>query len=274
MFDRWGYSILREEAGDTDAGGGTATVTETAEQKELRETREELAAEKRRNTELQASEREWSERALRAQRQPEPEDREERVDREATEEELETGEKLLDDVSKDGLKALLKRGIPTIKQMRELINESVQAAVGEGRHEQQYQQVMNDEFPEMNADLARVNKGLKPESELFVLAAEIYRDAYDLDPELKGKKSALIMATRQAAAQLQLQGKRKVESEADRQASRRARIGVQKPDRSSKSDAAEETGLNEKQRSFAASMGVSEDSYIKQQEVIRGKRGK
>ncbi len=272
MFDRWGYSVLREEAGEGE-GGGVATVTETAEQKELREVREENTRLKSQNQELSQSEREWSERALRAQRQPSGDLGRGEPERQATEEELETGEKLLDDVSKDGLKALLKRGVPTLKQVRELIAESVQNAQGEGRAEAQFQNVMADEFPEMSSDLARVDKGLKPESELFVLAAEIYRDAIALDPELKGAKSALIMATRQAAAQLQVSGKRKADTEADRQAARRARIEQQKPDRSSKSDATEETVLTSKQKQMAKDLGISEDKYLKQQQVLKEKRG-
>ncbi len=133
---------------------------------------------------------------------------------------------------------------------------------------------MASEFPEMAADLARFDKGQKPESELFVRAAEIYRDAIALDPDLKGAKSALIMATRQAAAQLQIEGKRKVDTEADRQANRRQRIDQQKPDRSNKSDAQEDAQLSSKQKQMAADLGISEDKFMKQQEKIRGQRGK
>lgn len=260
-----------DEAGE-GAGGGTTTVTETAEQKELREVREENARLKTRADESEADAKEWSRIAQRSTaRHPEPAAEPTVV---ASAEDLETGEKLLDDVSKDGLKALRARGFVRIDEVKQLIAESIERAQGDGRSETQFQTVMNDEFPEMQTDLARVDAGKKPESPLFILAAEIYRDSIAMDPELKGSRSALLMATRQAAAQLQLDGKRKVETEADRQAARRTRIDAQRPDRSTKSDAGEETGLSAKQKQMAADMGISEDKFLKQQEKIRGQRGK
>lgn len=272
MF-KWEHQVLREEAGEGEGGGATATVTETAEQKELREAREENTRLKSQNEELSASEREWSRIARQrtaapAAAEPAP------AKEEATDEEIETGEKLLDDISKDGLKALRKRGFVRIDQVKHLIDESIERAQGDGRGESQFQSVMANEFPEMQSDLARLDKGLKPESPLFVLAAEIYQDAIALDPQLKGSKSTLIMATRQAAAQLELSGKRKAEDVADKQAQRRNRIDAQRPDRSTKSEAAEETGLTAKQKQMAADMGISEEKFQKQQDKIRGQRGK
>lgn len=270
----WLNQNLREAATEGgEGGGGTAVVTETAEQKELRTIREENAALKKNLTESQESERAWSERALRAGQKPEAVEPPEK--KSATAEDLETGEQLLDDISKDGLKALKKRGYVTLSDVQKLVNESIERAVGENRSEGQFQNVMEDEFPDMAADLKRVNAGKKPETELFILSAEIYNDAIALDPDLKGSKSALIMATRQAAAQLQLDGKRKVDDKATREASRRERIDRQKPDRaSSGSDVDETPGLNAKQKQMAADLGISEDKFMKQQARIKGERGK
>lgn len=272
MFDRFNLGILREEAGEAEGGGGAAVATETAEQKELRTLREENAGLKKQNTELSESERAWSERALRGTREPaEPKPKAEKAD----EEDIETGEKFLDDVSKEGLKALRKRGFVTMAEVQKLIDQTVDRTVGETRTESQFQSTMKDEFPEMSADLARVEAGKKPESELFVLAAEIYRDAIALDPDLKGSKSALLISTRQAAAQLALQGKRKTDDKAEKDKTRRDRIEAQKPgDRSSKGEEEEETGLTSSQKKMAAELGVSEEKFLAQQKKLRGQRGK
>ncbi len=269
MFDRWGYSVLRDEAGEGE-GGGVATITETPEQIELRELKESNAAKDKRIDELSASERAWSDRALRATREPAPRELKEV----ATPEEIETGEQLLDDLSKDGLKALQKRGFVKLADVQKLIDETVERTTGEGRAEGQFQSIMADEFPEMAADLALFEAGKAPKTELFVMAAEIYRDAIALDPELKGSKSALIMAARQAAATLEAQGKRKADDRTERQANRRQRIEAQRPDRSQTADDDGAPELNAKQKQMAKDLGISEDKFLKQQQRIRGERGK
>lgn len=270
MF-KWQHQALFDEAGE-GAGGGAAVVTETPGQKELREVREENARLKTANTELSQSERQWSERALRATRTAEHAEPAE-PKAAATEEDIETGEQLLDDVSKDGLKALRKRGFVTMKEVQALVAESIERAQGDGRTEGQFQDAMQREFPEMAEDLARVEAGKKPENEIFILAADIYNEARKLDPALTGSKSALLMATRQAAAQLALQGKRKVDTEADRQATRRGRIEAQTPSRGTKSDDDEPTALTAKQKQMAADMGISEKKFTEQQAKIKGSRG-
>lgn len=266
----WLHEILREEAGGGEGGGGTTTVTETPEAKELRETKEENTRLRSQNDELSQSEREWS-RIARAK----PEPAAPVVKEKLTEEEIETGEQLLDDLSKEGLAALKKRGFVHRDELKQYVDESIERAQGDGRTENNYQAIMSSEFPEILEDLDRIAKGLKPQSEIFMRTAGIYQDAYTLDPELKGSKSALIMASRQAAAQLSMEGKREIQSEADRQADRRKRIDNQRPDRSRKgSDATEETGLTAKQKEAAALLGVSEADFTKSQEKIRGARGK
>ncbi len=269
MF-HWMRSVLREEAGNPE-GGGTATVTETAEQIELRELKAENARLKQRGDDAEDDAKEWARIARTRPAAAEPVVVEKT--REATEEEVETGEKFLDDVSKDGLAALRKRGFVRMDEVKQLIEESIERAQGDGRTENQFQAIMQDEFPEMAEDLARLDKGLKPQHPIFIKASEIYRDAIGLDPDLKGSKSALIMATRQAAAQLSLEGKYTIQNEADRQATRRSRIDAQRPDRSTKSDATEETGLTDKQRQFAKDMGISEEKYLKQVKSLKEKRG-
>jgi len=61
---------------------------------------------------------------------------------------------------------------------------------------------LQKEFPEIAADADRVNRGLQPESELFKCAGEIYRAAVAADPTLTASKGALLMAARQARAEL------------------------------------------------------------------------
>jgi hypothetical protein len=58
------------------------------------------------------------------------------------------------------------------------------------------------EFPELVADSDRVSHGLKPESEIFNCAGQIYRAAVASDPTLTASKGALLMAARQARAEL------------------------------------------------------------------------
>lgn len=269
MF-KWQHQALFEEAGE-GTGGGTGVVTETAEQKELRETREENTRLRTERDSANSDAKQWSERALRATRTPEPVEPAEPKD--VSQEDLETGEQLLDDVSKDGLKALRKRGFVTMKEVQALVAESIERAQGDGRTEGQFQDAMQREFPEMAEDLARVEAGKKPENEIFILAADIYNEARKLDPALTGSKSALLMATRQAAAQLALQGKRKVDTEVDRQATRRGRIEAQTPARGNKSDDDEPAALTAKQKQMAADMGISEKKFTEQQAKIKGSRG-
>ena len=77
-----------------------------------------------------------------------------------------------------------------------------QARASADRADAEFVTQLQREFPELAADSDRVSRGLKPESELFNCTGEIYRSSVALDPALKDSKGALLMAARQAKAEL------------------------------------------------------------------------
>lgn len=54
----------------------------------------------------------------------------------------------------------------------------------------------------IEVDKMALHDGLKPESELFKCTGEIFNTSVALDPTLKDSKGALLMAARQAKAEL------------------------------------------------------------------------
>jgi hypothetical protein len=66
----------------------------------------------------------------------------------------------------------------------------------------QFAAQLQQEFPEIVADSERMSRGLQPESEIFKCAGAIYRAAVAADPALKESRGALLMAARQAKAEL------------------------------------------------------------------------
>lgn len=157
---------------------------------------------------------------------------------------LEDDEKvLLDDIAKEGYAALKKRGFVREADVRKLVREAEHRAMQgiEARdRESGFERQLASEFPELVEDSKRLSRGEAPKTEIWKRAAEIYREAVALDPGLKSTKSALLIAARQAKAEIGGKAKpAKGETVRDdddeditpsRGAQRRARIQSQAPE--------------------------------------------
>lgn len=219
----------------------------------------------------------WSERALRANRQPEPEaesDDPPPIEDDPARPEVKP-EQFLDDIAKEGMAALKKHGFMTDADVRKLVKETEErtaARVAAQFTDQSFDAKLGAEFPELVADAKAVANGQQPKSEIYKRAGEIYRDAIAEDPQLRGSKSALLIAARQAKAELA--GKKAVPNGNGRlpahdepeRVSRRERIerlgtGADPAPGSEGDDA---PSLTDEQRQFAKGMGISEAAYMKQ----------
>lgn len=205
--------------------------------------------------------------------QPEPEET-----RELVPELVEKPEALLDDMSKAGLNALKARGLITADQLRQVLeenNQRNQAATEERiqqvRAEAEFQGRLASEFPEVAEDSARMDKGLPAKSPLFIRAAEIYRENIALDPALDGSKGALLIACRQAKAELDAKGRggKKPADEVDdeprrERPSRRERIARQAPERSVDADeSSSEPEYGKQQLEVMGRLGVKPEEFAR-----------
>lgn len=175
--------------GSPDKGGKGADETKAL--------REEIAQLKRTNSELSVSERHWAELA-RGRNEPEPVVEEEEDDLDADPElgDDDTPEKLVDEFSAKGIKALERRGLMTKKAAREMAEKIatkiVTEKLGQARAEMTQDQAIVGEFPELK----------DPESELFKATAKEFKSIVKLDPKLKDSPGALMMAARMAKLNL------------------------------------------------------------------------
>lgn len=198
----------------------------------------ELEGLKRTNRELEDSNRYWSERARGGQPpapEPEPELDDTPTPRVVADPD-EKPEKLLDDMSVDGLKALRIRGIITEDQLfdeldkreQRLLQQVEQRLETNNRHNQMDAELAK--FPDLMADSNRVKNGLAPQSEHYKRTQQHFREMVDLDPSLKSSSAALIKAARMAARELELEGKVNDSGRNNRQQERRDRIDAQRGD--------------------------------------------
>jgi hypothetical protein len=102
-----------------------------------------------------------------------------------------------------------RRPIPPGKMSVQATPEALRAA-----HDAEIEHQIQSEFPEIVEDYKRVAEGQPPQTELFKRAAEIYRLAIAEDPGLKNANGALLLAIRQAQAELA--GKRLANATRDR----------------------------------------------------------
>jgi len=179
-----------------------------------------------------------------------------------------TPEQMLEMLTTDGPKALAKLGFVTAEQLHREVRAAEERGVrrvGAERADERYERLLSEEFPDIIQDSNRVAAGKAPVSRLFTRSGEIYREAVELDPQLKGSKSLLLTAARQAAAELGIkrgtrEGPRQAEEprgERTERPSRRDRVDAQRPpvDRSDGND--EERGPNEDQLHVAKMLRVS-----------------
>lgn len=190
-----------------------------------------------------------------------------------------TGEQiinLLAEEGEDGLFRILKeRGdIVTrteannmVKQARQETRQMIDQTQSDTAFERQLQQ----EFPELVAESARVARGLAPKDPFYLRVGEIYREIVTDDPALTGTNTALKMAARQAKAEKGTRSTsgdrgRGEERQPSRGAQRRERIERTQPVRSAdRGDEHEEEGnVTDAQREVARRLGVPDKDLQKQ----------
>src|SRR5690348_9268711 len=202
MLNRWLFGPLRDKAGDAE---GTATVDpgapfvhgdppdkpapKTPEKSNVDKRLEELESEnKRLGTRLSEAENDakyWSQRA-RGERQPEPEPESDDEPAPARAEEVDISpEEFLDVLSKEGIKGLRRFGFMTkadVDAEVARIREESDRKLAQSNHNTSIDNRLSTEFPELVEDNRRVQRGEKPQSELFTRAAAEYRQMIEDDP--------------------------------------------------------------------------------------------
>lgn len=220
-----------------------------------------------------------------ANRNRQPQQREEREDTPAKPAApaaaTEKPEKLLDDLTAEGLDALKKRGVITGPELATILEEH--ASKMEGRMQQVRQDAefsarISAEFPEIAEDSQRLNRNEKPQTELFAAASRIYRQMVADDPALEGTNGALLIAARQAKAEI-LAKKKPAAKETDEveeaRPPRRARIERQASDRSpsgSEGDESHQDGFSKQQLEVMKHLKVEPQNFRKHAGVTRNGR--
>lgn len=298
------YGPRRDQAGDPDGSGQTATDPGTPfvhgekpeskpankeksdTDKRIEALERDLAAERKRTGELSASEQYWANKArVAAPDKPEtkPETKPEPRRREPTEK----PEKFLDDVSTEGLGALLKRGVITEERFEELLAErdaklraELRSEIAGATTDVAFQSSFQADFPEIVADNRKVdawqkaggNPADRPQvTELSARTAEIFREMIAEDPELGKSQATLTSAARMAKRLIAAEGKgRETVNNRDdeRQRSRRDRIDDQRgPRGAGGGDDEPTTRLSGAARAIIGNLkefGATEDGYTGQ----------
>lgn len=232
---------------------------------------------RRRTEESEKDARYWSERAS---AKPVVEDREDEVV--IPDDPTIKPEELLDDISKRGMDALKAGGLVTKADMTRILLEQerrTETKIAAARQDAEFGMKIAKEFPEIAEDSERLQRGETPKTELFKRAGEIYRSAVAEDPSLKGTNGLLLIAARQAKAELATKEKPK-EKEApveqdERRSSRRERIARQMPERSAASD--ESSGgpsFTDEQMKVMKHLGVKADEFTRNQQTKGERRGR
>ncbi len=266
-------------------------ATETAEQKELKALREENQRLSRRAEESEEDARYWAGRS----RQPAAAAAEPEPDRRAAPEPAaildEKPEVLLDDLNREGLQALRKRGFidqATFQEAIDNLSEDIDNRISAARSDAEFGGRIAAEFPEIAEDSKRVSQGERPQSELFKRAGAIYRAAVAEDPALKGSKGLLLIAARQAKAELSKGGKGATAADDDeeqprggrrepaepRQSARRDRIDRQRPDRASGDEETRggKEHFTDTQLAVMKNLGVKPEAFEKHRDAGGGGR--
>lgn len=251
----------------------------SAEQIEIENLRAENAASKRRADEAEETARYWANRGRQqpereVRREPEPERREAVV--------TEKPEKLLDDLTSEGLEALKKRGVVTGPELAQILEEQEQRMEGRMqavRQDAEFGARIAQEFPEIAEDSKRIDRGEKPKSDLFMAASRIYQQLVADDPALKDTNGALLIAARQAKAEVAAKSKNKDEpmrgENNSSQDTRRARIDRQRGDRvpaGSEGDEGHQDGFSKQQLEVMKHLKVKPEDFRKHAGVTKNGR--
>jgi len=70
------------------------------------------------------------------------------------------------------------------------------------RDDDEWEKKFAREFPEITEDSARINRGEKPQSELWDRTSKIYREMVAKNPQLANDRESLVLAARQAKREL------------------------------------------------------------------------
>lgn len=180
-------------------------------------------------------------------------------------------DKFLDDLSVDGLKALLKRGVITQEQFvaevgnveKRLMAKVEEKLATNTRHQQIDQQLAK--FPDLQADAARVAAGQTPQTELYKRTQVHFRQMVADDAGMKSSPAALLAAARMAQKEIDLEAKAQGAQRTDRQVTRRERIENLMPDRDRGGEGgSEEDQLSPNARNVVNALsrfGVTEESF-------------
>jgi hypothetical protein len=163
---------------------------------QLKALNDKLTGLEKKNHELAESERYWAEQARAGGRREEtPEEPEDDDDDPGIE--GDTADKQVEEFSTDGVAALVKRGLLTKKDAREIARKEAERVAKQvvGKAQKQYtaDAELATEFPELSDE----------SSELFQATKKIYREMVAQDDTLKRSPMGLTMAARLAKSQLQ-----------------------------------------------------------------------
>jgi hypothetical protein len=214
----------------------------------------------------------WSQRARGetvTAREPEPESEDEPAAEDPAQDI--TPEQFLDVLSKEGVKGLRRFGFLTqadVNQQLREVERSADRKLAAAAQSVAVDQRLSREFPELLDDNQRVQRGEKPQSELFGRTSRIFRELVADDPSLKASPGAMLMAARQAKRELEQEKKSGGEDEGrprGRQAERRDRIDSQRGERDRPNEIDDDTPrLPSQARDVIAALahhGVGEDDY-------------
>ncbi len=264
---------------ETEAGKPPAKAEPTETEKRLTALEKELATAKASLAETQQSERYW---ANKARGTPAPEPEPEPVDDEVPEPGVspfagEKPEKFLDDLSAEGLGAMLKRGVITQEQfdgalakLEDRITRKVESRLQLHAQHTAMDAKFN-EFPELLADSKRVAAGEQPQTELYKRTKEHFRAMVADDPSLKNSVGATLAAARLAKKELEMEAKAAAPANGsgDRQSQRRERIAAQGGERAPAGGSEEGAGNDELSATAREVIG-----NLSKHLTVRGKDGK
>lgn len=250
--------------------------------KELKQLRADLADTKRRLSETEADSRHWANEARRRPVETKPAVVEEEPDDTVVDE---TADAFLDDVSKEGLSALKKRGVVTREDLKAVVKEvmtEVDGKISSTVQGAKLDQKMVEEFPELTKEAKEIEKAAASGSRhtpsaLYRRTAEIFRESVAEDPGLKNSPAAMLIAARQARAELKGNPAEK-EANVETRATRRSRIEQARPARESApgGDDTDAPDYSDDQLTVMQKLGVSEKEFEagrKQAEKGKGRRG-
>jgi hypothetical protein len=255
-----------EAAAVSDEKSGEKQTTKPAEAKAERAEIERLTRELQ---ETKASEQFWAERARKSQPSAEDEEGETPVKRRAKaepeddEDEI-SPEKLVDELSTKGLKALRDRGFVTKKEMAaemrrvatEVAEKAADRRVTQERGKMTADAEIAREFPELQ------DAG----SELFKRTSEIFRAEVQADPTLAKSPGALRMAARQAKSELNATERKRVERVAAQSGDRGRSISVGFEDDNP-------LDISRDDEDYIKRMGIKPEAFLASKKALGNQRG-